>query len=168
MKLPTRDRGVTTIRLFCLLACMVSLPARHARAEEPSVVLSELDDGKTVDAVAGKTVLIKLTGNPTTGYSWVVAKVDGPGVQQVGGVAYKTGGGPGVGEGGTFLATFSVAAKGQAKIILEYRRPWEKDKPPAKTFAVTIQVKGNPTSTTSPATGPATAPATGPSTEPGQ
>ena len=126
-------------------------------ADQTSVVLSETDDGKTIEVNDAKSVVVKLTGNPSTGYTWLVAKVEGTALQQVGGVQYEAGGGPGVvGAGGTFQATFNVTASGEAKIALEYRRSWEKDKAPAKTFSVTLKVKTKDPPTTAPATAPAT------------
>jgi inhibitor of cysteine peptidase len=44
------------------------------------------------------------------------------------------------GSGGTQIFQFAADVSGSAKITLEYRRPWEKDAPPAKTFSVTINV----------------------------
>jgi predicted secreted protein len=158
--------------LVVLLACLVAaFGGRAAWADEPVLVLSELDDGKTVNVSAAKSVQVKLAGNPTTGYSWVVSKVDGNALQQVGGVDYARGGGPGVGEGGAFLATFNVANVGKTVVVMEYRRSWEKEKPPAKTFTVTLEVvdkNGKPASmpSSAPATGPSTGPASAPSTGP--
>ena len=149
----------------CALFCLSGVAARAAA--EPNLVVSESDDGKTIDAVTCKNVVIKLTGNPTTGYSWVVAEIKGQSLQQTGGVSYQGAGGPGVGAGGTFEANFAVAASGPTTIRLEYRRAWEKDKPPAKVFTITIQAKkADDSPTTAPATQPATAPATQPATAP--
>ena len=43
-----------------------------------------------------------------------------------------------VGFGGTFIFHFNVVKATKTKIRLVYVRPWEKDKPPEKTFEVTI------------------------------
>jgi len=34
-----------------------------------------------------------------------------------------------------------VAKPGKATVVMEYRRPWEKDKPAARTFTVTVDLK---------------------------
>ena len=36
---------------------------------------------------------------------------------------------------------FVAKSAGEVLLKLEYRRPWEKDAPPARTFTVTIAVK---------------------------
>jgi len=164
---------------FCILwfVVLAFTAARAGAADEPTLVLTETDDTKTVNLGDNKAVLVKLIGNPTTGYSWVLGKIEGPALQLVGGVDYERGGGPGVGEGGNFLARFSVAGSGEAKIQMEYRRAWEKDKPPAKTFTVTVMVKGpetkpesksattlTPMPSTVPTTKPSSAPTTAPTT----
>lgn len=104
--------------------------------------VTDADDGKTVSARDAKAVEVRLSGNPTTGYSWFVAKVDGPALRPSGEVRYEKGAAAAgrVGAGGTFVAAFDVAEPGKATVVMEYRRPWEKDKPAAKTFTVTVEV----------------------------
>jgi predicted secreted protein len=105
------------------------------------------DNGKTIPLTTDtKTITITLAGNPTTGYSWTLAKIDGKSLDAVGDVAYKPDAAPRgmVGSGGVFVATFDVIAPGKTTITLEYKRPWEKDTPAAKTFTVTIDVAAKP------------------------
>jgi predicted secreted protein len=120
----------------------VKLPA-------PSLVdvrLAAADDGKARAALVGQLIAIDLEGNPTTGYQWVLADIDGEAVRQLGGVKFVA---PReapaeraqVGAGGMFQATFEAVKVGKAAIRMAYLRPWEKDKAPAKTFSVTIEVR---------------------------
>lgn len=116
---------------------------RSARpAPPPAIRLGETDDGKTVSARVGQQIVVSLAGNPTTGYSWALAALEGDAVRQVGKIAYRQRptGRPMVGVGGTFTATFQAAKVGKATIRLAYRRPWEKGKAPVKTFALTVEV----------------------------
>lgn len=124
-------------------------PKPQGKALEPpsagvaDLCLGEADSGKTVEALPGQKIVIRLPGNPTTGYSWFAGKTEGEAVKLVGEIAYRQDAAPEgmVGVGGQFAATFEAAKAGQAKISLEYTRPWEKDTPPIKTFAVTVNVK---------------------------
>jgi len=111
-----------------------------------AITLTKADNGKTVNATVGQTIVVKLKGNVTTGYSWAVTKAGGPAVQQVGKIAYTTDAAPKgmVGVGGMFTATFKAVQVGTATIELQYRRPWEKDKPAAETFKATVVVSAPP------------------------
>ena len=104
-------------------------------------ILTEANNGAAIKVKVGDVVAISLRGNPTTGYSWLTV-LDGRPIMQAVGSTYTPDPQPSgmVGGGGTFLFTFKAAKPGQTQISLAYARPWEKGKPPLKTFAVTIQV----------------------------
>ncbi|MFP4055764.1 MAG: protease inhibitor I42 family protein [Candidatus Brocadiia bacterium] len=118
--------------------CRAALPA-----PAPNLVLGEEDRGKTVRATVGQVVVVRLPGNPTTGYRWEVRAVEGQAVRQVGEVGYVAKKVPRgvVGSGGTFLAVFRAVRPGRGEVRMAYARPWEKGKPPEKTFHATIAVQ---------------------------
>lgn len=127
-----------------LSAAMVLLLACSAfAAEEKTLALREDADGKSFTLTDEKVVMILLKGNPTTGYSWFVKEVEGKAVAQDGEVVYlkEDPAAPRVGQGGVFAASFRPKNAGKSTIRMEYKRPWEKGKEPAKTFTVTIEVK---------------------------
>ncbi len=134
-----------------------------ARADDETfLAIREDDAGKTVNLNDQSGAMIFLKGNPTTGYRWTLAGIDGKSLALEGEVVYlkEDPGPPGIaGRGGVFGATFRPKEAGTSKITLEYKRPWEKDKPAAKTFTVTVVVKA-------PATKPTTQPTTKPTTKP--
>jgi inhibitor of cysteine peptidase len=105
--------------------------------------LTDADDGKKVAVAVGEYLVISLSGNPTTGYSWKSAAPPGDALKPVGEPEYaQTPGRAGmVGVGGTFVFKFKAVKPGKAEVKLAYARPWEKDKPPAKTFAVPVEVE---------------------------
>lgn len=107
------------------------------------IVLDKKANGTTVTAAVGQRIVIRLAGNITTSYSWAVKKLEGEALKQDGKVEYvpKKAPRPKVGAGGTFVATFKAVKLGKAALTLAYRRPWEKKKPPAKTFTLAVEVK---------------------------
>jgi predicted secreted protein len=115
-------------------------------APEADVLVSASDAGKTRQVSRTDIIVIDLEGNPTTGYAWVLESIDGQAVRQVGSIKYippkdePDDPEPRPGRGGTFHATFEAVKVGKATVTLAYRRPWEKDAKPAKTFTVTFDV----------------------------
>lgn len=87
----------------------------------------------------GKTIEIKLDGNPTTGYEWQY-HIDVNGVINEDSSQYKQHNTNTdlVGVGGTYTWTFSALKEGTAKITFEYLRPWEKEATKTKTYIFTI------------------------------
>lgn len=111
-------------------------------AEEKTLALREDADGKSFTLTDEKVVMVLLKGNPTTGYSWFVKEVEGKAVAQDGEVVYlkEDPATPRPGQGGVFAVSFRPKNPGKATIRMEYKRPWEKGKEPAKTFTVAIEV----------------------------
>ena len=102
--------------------------------------LTVADHGKTVKIDSGKSFDLVLEGNPSTGFQWQAAKIEGDSVMQVGKPDYTQKKHPErmVGVGGTYVFHFKVVKPGKTKIKLNYLRPWEKTTPPAKTFEAEI------------------------------
>ncbi len=104
-------------------------------------VITEADDGKTVEVATGQSFSIQLGSNPTTGYKWSIKSVD----KTIGAPkeSFKQGGGA-TGSGGTQRFTWSTKSPldldGKHTIELEYQRPWAETVPPAKTFSVTVEI----------------------------
>lgn len=143
-------------------ACKAKLaPASQPAAQAAVVELDEACNGKTVDAAAGAKICVTLKGNITTGYSWDVKGIEGDAVKQDGKVGYASKPAkPGmVGVGGAFTAVFKAEKEGKAVITLAYFRPWEKDKAPAETFTVTVNVKAGEASCGGATSQPASKPA---------
>lgn len=115
---------------------------KPADAGKP-ITLDRSASGRTVTPAPGQQVVISLKGNPTTGYSWSCAGIEGDAAVAVGKIKYVTDRAEPrrMGAGGMFVATFKAAKIGKSTITLEYKRPWEKGKPPAETFTLTVEVK---------------------------
>ena len=126
-------------------------PATEAKADKaaPSAgktyEMTRDDNGKTLKIKVGDVIRVKLKSNRTTGYSWalVSGKTDAK-ILKSGEVEYKVDEHPAgmVGVGGNDFCTFTALAEGKTEIALGYARPWEKDKEPAQSFKLTVEVEG--------------------------
>jgi inhibitor of cysteine peptidase len=103
-------------------------------------VISEDMNGQTVTVKTGETFIIKLSGNPTTGYGWQLTNVDETILKQVNNPSYK----PDTlmtGSGGTYTYKFTAQSAGTTTLNFSYLRSWEKNVPPYKTFTITLMVQ---------------------------
>jgi inhibitor of cysteine peptidase len=90
----------------------------------------------------GSVLEVRLEANHTTGYSWVAAPMANPVLMRTGRAVYQenaTGGKTGV--GGVEVWRFKAVKAGKQALQFDYRRPWEKSVPAAKTvtFSVTVE-----------------------------
>jgi predicted secreted protein len=127
----------------CLTAILIATPpARGAamdKAETP-VIITEKDDGSTIEVAKGRKVVVKLEVQLGTGFSWRVKKSPD---------FLKQEGKPKIEpkdktkRGGKADQVFSLGAGavGSGKLELEYVRPFEKEPKPAKTFCVEVKVE---------------------------
>lgn len=104
-----------------------------------NVKLDKKDSSRTLSLKKGDTVEISLPGNPTTGYSWEAGSFDRKCVK-LAGTKFKRDSNL-IGAGGVFDFKFRMLARGQSKILIVYRRPWEKDVAPADKFELSVSVK---------------------------
>lgn len=125
-----------------LILAMIILSAGMlaACAGDRTVKLNAGDAGKTINLKGGEVLLIKLEGNPTTGYNWVVTGVDEDILQQQGEPLFKADS-LAIGSGGMITLSFKALAAGTTKLQLSYLRSWEKDVAPQETYDVTVVVK---------------------------
>jgi len=91
----------------------------------------------------GQELLVRLAANPTTGYRWALAPATGATiVMSASPVFQEDAPAKGrMGAGGRETWRFMALAPGREDIVLEYRRPWEKDAPPARTERLSVEVR---------------------------
>lgn len=122
----------------------VQAEERPAGGELAEVALGAADQGRQIELAPGQKVAITLESNPTTGFSWQVAGVDGAVLKQVGEVEF-TASAPEdqqlVGAGGSETLRFEAQAAGQTTLSLAYLRPWEEGVEPLETFTIEIIVR---------------------------
>jgi inhibitor of cysteine peptidase len=116
----------------------------NGNGQEPATqprILSEADNGTDVNVAKGSTLVIRLAANPSTGYSWQLGGDPKPlSLDSTKFVSAKSdqrrAGSPEV-----QVMQFQAKDSGTASLVLEYRRPWEKNVAPAKTFKVQVTVQ---------------------------
>lgn len=122
------------------LVLMMGIVAACKSASAESITIGDQDAGKTVELKVGDTLVVSLDGNITTGFNWVPAPQDPVLLEQVG-EAEATPDSDQLGAPGKIVLHFKAIAQGQTNLHLDYRRPWEEDTAPEKTFEVTVIVK---------------------------
>ncbi len=99
----------------------------------------EKDSGKTVELRVGDTLIADLPGNPSTGYSWETVSVDGSILQRSGESVFIPDSNM-TGAPGKISLRFKASGAGKTALKLAYRRVWEKEVPPLKTFELNVEV----------------------------
>ena len=104
------------------------------------LALSEADADKTVAVAAGDTVEIQLPENATAGYRWTLETSD-KSVCEV--IADERHGPDNLvpGAPGRHVWRLKAAHAGDCKIEIAYRRAWQGDTPPARTFKLGLRVR---------------------------
>jgi inhibitor of cysteine peptidase len=135
-----RRFGVALIRVAfafaiggLLAACVVAPPRElNAAANDSHIVLEPKQE-----------LVVRLDANPTAGYIWLVehgaplvlSQVDEPYWQPMSQSV------PLVGQGGWTTFRYSAIAEGTDTMDIAYRRPWEKNVAPLRTFRLEVTVK---------------------------
>ncbi len=141
---PRRQR----LPLLFFIICLASVaPAQQgssttkAKASSPDVTLIERDNGADADLTIGSALIVKLPANPSTGYSWAVVGEPSPLKLQKSAFHHGTGKSNAVGASGTSVFHFSASSAGMATLTMVYRRSWEYNVAPIKTFTVRVNVR---------------------------
>jgi len=127
-----------TVR-WILLAVLIGAVGLLAGCFGP-LSLTEAHDGDLVDLKVGDEVIVRLTGNPTTGYAWLVAdSLKETVLESLGDGVFVPGTDAPAGGGGHFEFRFRAVAIGTTPLELSYRRTWEDEA--LETFAVAVIVR---------------------------
>ena len=105
------------------------------------VLLTQSDEGKSIQVNPDDYVIVRLTENPTTGYSWAIDRINSEIVSPVAS-DYAADSHSGIGGGGRRVLAFKAVKAGSSPISLKLWRKWEGDKSVRQHFKVTIQVQG--------------------------
>ncbi len=136
---PSSSRSRRTAKpavVLALAACLVLAAAAWAKGPVQVLVLEK-----------GQVFKVTLPANHTTGFRWVMVSLPPAKVVKLLDTKYlpidnrNEQGKQRLGSGGHEVWTFQAMGKGTAFISLHYVQPWVKDKPPAKSRELEIQVR---------------------------
>lgn len=106
------------------------------------VAVTKADNGKTIQAALGSTVVVTLEGNPgSTGYLWGLESGNDAVLKPQGDFTFTASTSNLIGAPGKFEFKFTAASAGSATLKFANKRPWELNDPKAETFSVTVNVK---------------------------
>lgn len=111
-------------------------------ATEPVEMRLTQDGGlRSVALAKGRTLVVVIAGNPSTGYRWELAdSVKGAVLSQDEHVEFVAGRSDLVGAPGEYRFTFKAVGLGKTTVSLKYIRPWEKNTPAAATATIHVTV----------------------------
>lgn len=142
-----RCAWIVGVATFCLVVGCVAEAWQTPSAKSPAkagahaVSINDEDNGKDVDLTSGGTLIVKLKSNPSTGYSWAVAGDPSPLKLEKTTYRKNTSSSKVVGAPGVQVFQFGASSAGMATLQLIYRRSWEYNVQPAKTFKVRVDVR---------------------------
>lgn len=124
-----------------LLPLSIVVLAGCAGQQKPVVTLDDADDCSPLKLTQGQELVLTLPSNPTTGFRWELRNPAASVLKRLGPEVYSNSEEDSglVGSGGESTWRFRVAASGDDRLELVYRRPWEKDAEPAESFSCAIQ-----------------------------
>ena len=131
-------RGGSLIGVVVVALLTAGLAASHPAVGVDTITVGTKANGTAVRPQLGDTLVVRLPGNPTTGYRWAATRV--PPMLPLLSSSYVAAAPGRLGQGGIYVFRFRARA-GSGVLRLDYRRPWETSKPPLRTFRLTIQTR---------------------------
>ena len=141
-KRPMTRIAIVVVHLLLFSLMLVAQPPQSPGAQQKStssvIAIADQDNGKDIELPAGDTLVLRLTSNPSTGYSWAIEGDPLP-LRLVKSSTKKTGqNGHAIGTPVMQEFRLTAVSAGMASLTLEYRRPWESNVAPVKTFRVRV------------------------------
>jgi inhibitor of cysteine peptidase len=126
--------------LVSITACCIKTSPKVPADTAKEICIDENNNGDHIDIRRNQILVVRLEGNPTTGYTWEKTEPESEKVIQQVGREYNPESDR-VGAPGVQVFLFKGIKKGRINLRLVYHRPWEKEKKPLKVFAVKIRVR---------------------------
>jgi inhibitor of cysteine peptidase len=134
-------RSYRKLRVELIALLLLSVWCAGCPHKAVTVTAGQEYDGRTIKLLAGDSVKLSLAENPTTGYKWEFLAKPEPECVIVSDAYVANPAMNPIGGGGAHDWEFRAEKKGTGTVKLGYRRPWEKDAAPAKTFTLILVVK---------------------------
>ena len=128
---------------YALLLVAILMGLAGCSAGEP-IVVELANSGATATISTGDLLDARLESNPTTGYGWEVIEVDETILARQEEPEYVEARGEPLqvmGAGGWQVFHFKANQAGQTTLKMVYRRSWETDVEPERTFELTVVVE---------------------------
>lgn len=132
--------------LLSLMACAATSPEAAAPDGNAQQAIVRPVEGGVSELRVGQVLEVELIGNASTGYEWQLVEDGSPVIERItpaasAAKADKPPDSQVVGAPSTSHWRFKATQPGQTVLRLVYRRPWEKDVPPAQTADYSIRVE---------------------------
>ncbi|MGB2628341.1 MAG: protease inhibitor I42 family protein [Candidatus Acidiferrum sp.] len=127
------------ITRICFIPAILSVFAVAITLTAKTLLLDDSDNSTHIFLNVGDVISIKLTANVTTGYSWEAVSVPPCLLREASQQKQKSN--PRMGESGFQVFVFRAKEVCNAVVALNYFRPFEKDKPPGRTFTIDVTVQ---------------------------
>ncbi|MBS1195493.1 MAG: protease inhibitor family protein [Actinobacteria bacterium] len=101
--------------------------------------LDAADDGTVVELAVGEEIVLRLEGNPTTGYEWQATAPNPAVLAQAGEPEYESSSNDD-GSGGIYTFRFAAVGPGRTTVLLHYFPSWEEPTEASETFTFTAVV----------------------------
>ncbi len=115
--------------------------ASEMPANQNLTTVREKDKKREVSVPKDGILIVRLSVSPGTGFSWHITRCDRDRLKLLGDPVFEGSGEakPGVREEQVFR--FKALTAGPSVLRLAFRRAWEKDAPPAKTFEIKVKIQ---------------------------
>jgi inhibitor of cysteine peptidase len=124
----------------CLWSSAPSPGAPQQASPAKFVAVEQKQSNSMVAIARGATLVLRLRSNPTTGYSWQIAGIDGKRLQPIGKPTYVRPASALPGAGGYQEFRFQALADGMTTVTLNYARPFEKNAAPGRTYSLKLNI----------------------------
>jgi len=104
--------------------------------------VTRADSGKRARLYVGNALVVRLPGNPGTGYQWQLAPTSSPAVRLVAQPQFVASPVPAgvMGASGNYVFMLRAVQPGSGVVRLVYARPWEGDRTAADAFSLSVEV----------------------------
>ncbi len=139
----THSNCVAVLAILSFLAAAGCAPLID-EPQQSVIQVNEKDTGATIDLARDQHLWVRLEGNRTTGYEWLLIDQTGGILEAVGEAPrYEANPNPGslLGVGGTENWTFRTLSSGDGLLRFEYRRPWENGREAIHSVIFNIKVR---------------------------
>ena len=103
------------------------------------IILTQANNGQSIEVQTGDFITIRLDENPTTGYVWK-EKSDQQGILELTSSEFVRNTGGGLGAGGQRVFTFKALKAGSFSLYFKNWREWEGERSIRATFKATVKV----------------------------